>query len=283
MAKLRFKTESTAKLSRDAEKHLQDALRNTNITERQNRLLALVALFQAAQLTYSLAMQGKNSMSGLASQDLTALLQASLVINEQAPATLFSLDRFGSTENLHIGLRSLEGALIQPYQATRPRLPTPRQYGETFRYAMALMQLEKKVYKKSAFVQRITGEQANIQQRLNFFDHNVQHPAILASLASLYIDTAGQLTPRLAVRGKPEYLKHQPTIDMIRACLFSGLQAAHFWRQLGGNRWQLIFGRRAMLDDLRQLANIRYQSQQVLDQQTAPQALVTPDPFKQNP
>jgi high frequency lysogenization protein len=283
MAKLRFNSKTISKNSSDAEQSLQDALRNTNITERQNRLLALVALFQAAQLTYSLATQGKNSMSGLASQDFAALLQASLVINDQAPSTLFSLDRFGSTENLHIGLRSLEGALIQPYQATRSRLPTPRQYGETFRYAMALMQLEKKVYKKSAFVQRITGEQANIYQRLNFFDHNVQHPAILASLASLYIDTAGQLTPRLAVRGKPEYLKHQPTIDTIRACLFSGLQAAHFWRQLGGNRWQLIFGRRAMLDDLRQLANIRYQSQQVLDQQVSAQAPALPNPFKKNP
>lgn len=247
----------------EIQQHLNDALTNSGITERQNRLLALVALFQAAQLTYSLATQGKNTLTGLSNQSFSALLQASLQIHDQQPNSLFSFDLYGNVENLHIGLRSLEGALIQPYQNTRSRLPLPRQYGETLRYAMALMQLEKKVYKKPAFAQRITGEQANIEQRLNFFDHNVQHPAILASLASLYIDTAGQLTPRLSVRGKPEYLKNQPTIDAIRACLFSGLQAAHFWRQLGGNRWQLVFGRKAMLEDLRQLAKVRYQSSPV--------------------
>lgn len=243
--------------------HLDNALTSSGLTERQNRLLALVALFQAAQLTYSLATEGKSTLTGLSNQSFTALLQAGLKIHDQQPASLFSLDLYGNMENLHIGLRSLEGALIQPYQNTRSRLPLPRQYGETFRYAMALMQLEKKVYKKPAFAQRISGEQANIAQRLNFFDHNVQHPAILASLASLYIDTAGQLTPRLSVRGKPEYLKSQPTIDAIRACLFSGIQAAHYWRQLGGNRFQLVFSRKAMLEDLRQLARIRYQASPV--------------------
>ncbi|XID75950.1 lysogenization protein HflD [Alkanindiges sp. WGS2144] len=239
---------------------LNDALTNSSISERQNRLLAVVALFQAAQLTYLLAAQGKNALQGISAQALVSLLDASLTIKADASASLFSLDVFGGLEHLQIGFRSLEGSLAQPYQNTRSRMPMPRQYSESFRYAMALIQLEKKVYKKPVFVQQITSEQANIQQRLNFFDHNMQHPAILASLANLYVNTAGQLTPRLSVRGKPEYLKQQATIDAIRACLFSGLQAAHFWRQLGGTRWQLIFGRKAMLEDLRYLASLRYQN-----------------------
>ncbi len=242
------------------EQHLNDALTNSGITERQNRLLALVALFQAAQLTYLLAAQGKNAVSGADTISFSVLLKSSLDIQAQQPKSLFSLDTYHNINDLHLGLRSFETALSKPYQSTRSPMPLPRQYSETFRYAMALIKLEKKLYKKAGLVQRIEGEQRNIAQRLAFFDQNIQHPAILAALAGLYVDTAGQLTPRLAVRGKPEHLKNQAVIDAIRASLFSGLQAAHFWRQLGGNRWQLIFGRKHMLEDLRHLAKLRYQS-----------------------
>lgn len=245
----------------ELQQRLDDSLLTTGLSKRQNRLMALVALFQASQLTYLLATQGKNSLTGDNNAAYLVINQAALTIQNTLTTSLLSLDHYQSLDQLEIGLRSLEGALIQPYQNTRARLPLPRQYGETFRYAMALIQLEKKVYKKPAFIQRIENEQKNIKQRLQFFDNNIQHPAIVASLATLYIDTAGQLTPRLAVRGKPDYLKHQPTIDAIRACLFAGLQAAHLWRQLGGGRFQLIFGRKAMLEDLRQLAKMRYQTQ----------------------
>lgn len=250
-----------AKTKTKLQEQLSIRLKQAGISERQNRLLAMVALFQAAQLTYLLANQGKNTLNGYNNESYQIINQAALNIQNNDTSSLFSLDHFQGLDQLQLGLRSLEGALIQPYQNTKSRLPMPRQYGETFRYAMALLQLEKKVYKKPSFIQRIESEQANIKQRLHFFDNNIQHPSIVASLATLYVDTAGQLTPRLSIRGKPDYLKHQPTIDAIRATLFAGLQAAHLWRQLGGNRWQLIFGRKQMLDDLRQLAKVRYQSQ----------------------
>lgn len=246
-------------LDESLQQHLNDALTNSGMSERQNRLLALVALFQAAQLTYLLAAHGKKAVGGAEAISYSVLLKASLNIQTQQPQSLFSLDTYESMHSLHLGLHSFETALSKPYQTTRSPMPLPRQFSEALRYAMSLIKLEKKLYKKAGFIQRIDGEQKNIQQRLAFFDQNIQHPAILAALAGLYVDTAGQLTPRLAVRGKPEYLKDQATIDAIRACLFAGLQAAHFWRQLGGTRWQLIFGRKHMLEDLRHLAKLRYQ------------------------
>ena len=243
----------------DLDHSLSDALMKSGLSARQNRLLALVALFQAAQLTHLLAAQGKAAVSGVDASSFSVLLKSSLIIQTQQPNSLFSLDVYPNINDLHLGLRTFETALSKPYQSTRSPMPLPRQYSETFRYAMALIKLEKKLYKNPAFVQRIDGEKRTIEQRLKFFDQNIQHPAIMAALASLYVDTAGQLTPRLAVRGKPEFLKNQAVIDAIRACLFSGLQAAHFWRQLGGTRWQLIFGRKNMLEDLRLLAKLRYQ------------------------
>ena len=249
-----------ADLDESLQQHLKDALTNCSMSERQNRLLALVALFQAAQLTYMLAAQGKKAVSGADAISLSVLLKASLKIQTQQPKSLFSLDMYENMHCLHVGLSCFETALSKPYQTTRSPMPMPRQFSEALRYAMALIKLEKKLYKDPALIQRIEGEQRHIQQRLNFFDHNIQHTAILAAFAGLYVNTAGQLTPRLPVRGKPEFLKDQATIDAVRACLFSGLQAAHFWRQLGGTRWQLIFGRKHMLEDLRLLAKLRYQS-----------------------
>ena len=147
---------------------------------------------------------------------------------------------------------------MQPYQQSKPRLPAPAPYAEALRYAIALLHIERKVYRKASFVEKIAEQQKNLQQRLNFFDHNVQHSAILASTANLYVETAGTLKSRLNVRGKPDVLKNQANIDRIRSCLFAGMQAAHLWRELGGNRLQLIFGRHGMLEDIRSIAKMQY-------------------------
>lgn len=240
---------------------LETSLQQSQLNLRQNRLLALAAVFQAAHLTYLLATQGKSTLNGLSGVALNRLLSASCEIHPQKMNSLATLDFYESINELQIGLRAFEGALTQPFQQNKSRLPNPTPYGETFRYATALLHIERKVYAKADFVEKIHQHQHTLKNRLAFFDQNQQHPAILASIASLYIDTAGSLKSRLNVRGKPEYLKEQANVDRIRACLFAGIQAAHLWRQLGGNRWQLVFGRRAMLEDIQFFAQFNYQQQ----------------------
>ena len=68
-----------------------------------------------------------------------------------------------------------------------------------------------------------------------FFDNNYLHPSILANLAQTYVDTAGQINPRILVRGNAEAFKDTQHTNRIRASLFTGLQMAHLWRQLGGS------------------------------------------------
>lgn len=239
---------------------LEISLQQSQLTIKQNRLLALAAVFQAAQLTYLLANQGKSALNGLTGTAFNRLLVACYEIHPQQLNSLATLDFYHSVNDLYIGLKSFEGSLTQPFQQnTRSRVPQPTPYGEAFRYAMALLHIERKIYRQHHFVEKITQHQGNLKNRLAFFDQNQQHPAILASTANLYIETAGSLKSRLNVRGKPEYLKDQSNVDRIRACLFAGIQAAHLWRQLGGNRWQLIFMRRAMLEDIQSLAKNHYQ------------------------
>jgi len=46
------------------------------------------------------------------------------------------------------------------------------------------------------------------------------------------------------VNGEQGYLATPLIAAKVRAGLLAGVRSAVLWRQLGGNRWQLLFGRR---------------------------------------
>ena len=72
-------------------------------------------------------------------------------------------------------------------------------------------------------------------------------------IAELYSQTISNLTPRIVVNGKPAYLQNERTVNWIRTLLFSGLRSAVLWRQLGGGRFSLVFGRKRILSEAREL------------------------------
>lgn len=79
-----------------------------------------------------------------------------------------------------------------------------------------------------------------------------QHSALLdadllAALASLYAENVSTLEPRILVRGNPLYLKNNANQDRVRALLLAGIRSAILWQQLGGTRWQILFGRTRLL------------------------------------
>ncbi len=96
-------------------------------------------------------------------------------------------------------------------------------------------------------------------RQLSFFDNNYLHPSIIANLAQTYIETAGSINPRIMVRGNAEAFKDTAHTNRIRATLFTGLQMAHLWRQLGGSSWGMIFSKRKLLQDIQDLARLQYQ------------------------
>jgi high frequency lysogenization protein len=79
-------------------------------------------------------------------------------------------------------------------------------------------------------------------QRLDHFP--MLHENILAQLADIYAETVSTLQPRIMVQGEPLHLQNQDNINLIRALLLAGIRAALLWRQCGGSRRQLLFGRR---------------------------------------
>ena len=70
---------------------------------------------------------------------------------------------------------------------------------------------------------------------------------------ALTVDLSGAEIDRIVVNGKPQYLQVDRTVNWIRTLLFAGLRSAVLWRQLGGGRFSLMFGRKKMLEQAQTL------------------------------
>lgn len=215
-----------------------------SFTVSQQRTLALAAVFQAAKLVHLLATQGATALL-IHGESYDYLLSESL--SDQAVE-----QRFQRVATLRLGLSSLERCLVQPYQ-TVPETKQLRK-NQILLYATSLLLIERKVFGRSELAQQISKQLPTLRHRLQFFAGDLRHNALLAGMASLYLDTAGSLNMRLNVRGQQSELTNSANIDRIRACLLTGLQAAHTWHALGGRRWRFVLGRRQVMLDLRELA-----------------------------
>jgi high frequency lysogenization protein len=72
-------------------------------------------------------------------------------------------------------------------------------------------------------------------------------------IAGLYTRTISTLSPRIVINGRPQHLQVDRTVNWIRTLLFAGLRSAVLWRQMGGGRFSLMFGRKKMLEQAQTL------------------------------
>ena len=231
-----------------------------SLNVRQNRALALAGVFQATQLTHMTAITGQQSIGETGNFYFEQLIKASLNIRPALNTSSQTLDFFNQLGDIALGLKTLESSINQPFSTTpKSKIPKMPSAKLPMSYAMALLQLEKKVYGNPEYVAIIEKSQQKILRQLSFFDNNYMHPSIIANLAQAYVDTAGQINPRILVRGNAESFKDPNHTNRIRASLFTGLQLAHLWRQLGGSSWNMIFSKRKLLQDIQTLARLQYQ------------------------
>ena len=55
------------------------------------------------------------------------------------------------------------------------------------------------------------------------------------------------------VSGRPQYLKNERTVNWVRTLLLAGLRSAMLWNQLGGGRFELMFGRKKIMQEAESL------------------------------
>ena len=190
----------------------------------RNQVVALSGLFQATQLVKQLAWEGHAELHAL----------------EQSLRSVFIRDADNADGvypgGQNFGLRVLRGQLGGDPQSRDV---------EVTRYTASLLHLERKLARRNDMLTLI-GERITAAGEL-LSEHPVTHRSVVAQLAGIYQDTISTLSPRVMVNGEHAHLSNEEIAAQIRALLLAGIRAAILWRQCGGSRWRLLYGRSALM------------------------------------
>lgn len=147
---------------------------------------------------------------------------------------------YGGAENLTMGLRRLVEQLEAPKSL------------EATRYLATLLQVERRVMKRRDRLGEIVDGLGRVRQQAEYFG-DPMHSSVLGGLAELYSRTVSEIGPRILVQGNRAFLEDEQNAATLRAILFGCVRAATLWREHGGGRLQLIFGRRRIARTARDL------------------------------
>ncbi|BAP46119.1 high frequency lysogenization protein HflD [Pseudomonas sp. 21LCFQ02] len=200
------------------------------MTPIQEQLTALGGVFQTAVLVDRIAKTGQVSEA-----ELGCMLGSLLVLDPKDTLEVYG----GSDQYLREGLRALASALERD-PGTLQREP--------LRYALSMLGLERQLAKRNDMLEVIGRRLPQIQSQVEHF--GITHENVIAASGALYQDTLSTLRQRIQVQGDMRNLQQPSNASKIRALLLAGIRSARLWRQVGGHRWQLVFSRRKLLNEL---------------------------------
>ena len=198
----------------------------------RDRCIALAGLFQSVRLVQQTASGERRDTVA------TAACLGSIFNTDPASA----IEVYGDVAALRPGLETLLAQMGSDNKQRDMQLTG---------YAIALLHLERKLNRQAEMLRELGDGIGNISAQSAHLDPS--DPAVIAALAELYSRTISTLQPRIMVKGEQSILSGTESRNMIRALLLGGMRAAVLWRQCGGNRVQLLFRRKALLRDCRQL------------------------------
>ena len=198
----------------------------------KERTMALAGIFQATELVRQAANHG--TWSGYAADTCLGSL---LAIEADTVDEIY-----GSAASLRLGAETLVSVL-----------QGDRRYMESLGYAVSIMQLETNFRKKQQMQAHVGSELMTISDYDDGTEIHEIKDIQAKKIAALYTKTISTLSPRIVVNGRPQYLQVDRTVCWIRTLLFAGLRSAVLWRQLGGGRFNLMFGRKKMLEQAQTL------------------------------
>jgi len=198
----------------------------------KERIMALAGVFQATELVRQAANHG--TWSGYAAD---ACLDSLLAIEADTVEEIYT-----SADRLRLGAKTLISVL-----------QGDRAYMESLAYAVSIMQLENNFRKQTKMQAHIGSELLSIAAIEEEMEEHEIKDLQAHQIAALYTETISTLSPRIVINGRPQHLQVDRTVNWIRTLLFAGLRSAVLWRQLGGGRFNLMFGRKKMLEQAQTL------------------------------
>ena len=190
-----------------------------------NITLALAGVFQAAALVEQLAKTGY-----LPTDPYRTSIESLFALNPDSTEAVF-----GNRGNLALGLKVM-GDLLQQQRS--------REHSHALRYVLGILHLQKKLGKQGDMLEIIASRLKQAQQQAEHFSST--HDNVIANLADIYTDTISTFRFRIQVMGDYNYLQQSRIANQVRALLFAGVRAATLWRQVGGNRIQVVLQRRRL-------------------------------------
>lgn len=198
----------------------------------KERTLALAGIFQATELVRQAANHG--TWSGYAA---SSCLHSLFQLEADSIAEIY-----GGIARMKLGV-----------ETTLAVLQGDSRYTESLRYAVGLLQIEKKFRRSRKFQETVGSRLEDIASEGIELEQHEREDLQAHEISKLYTDTVSKLTPRIIVSGRPQYLKSERTVDWVRTLLMAGLRSATLWNQLGGGRFELMFGRKKIIREAESL------------------------------
>ncbi|PSU51480.1 lysogenization regulator HflD [Photobacterium frigidiphilum] len=190
-----------------------------------DRTIAFASICQAVKLVQLVAQNGNCDR-----EILEACLNSITVTN---PSN--TLEIYGNESNLRLGLETLSQEIDSS--------PTG---SEITRYLVSVMALERKLSGRRDSMGQLGDRIDVIIRQKDHFD--LLDDQMVSNIASIYLDIISPLGPRIQVTGAPAHLQQQQVQHKVRALLLAAVRGAVLWRQVGGKRRHLIFGRKQMVE-----------------------------------
>lgn len=201
----------------------------------RDKTIALAGVYQAAAFAHELAQSGAVSRRDCFAGSLESLF----VVNPDSTMAVFNHD----LNRLAFGLRTL----IKSFNKDKD-------YLNIIKYVLTLLNLQSKFVSQDAMVKQV---QHGIQQAGHLGSLDEHEAAMIEILAATYSKTISQLQPRVIIAGQPYHLKNKEVTEKIRAILLAGIRSAVLWKQVGGSHLQLLFKRKAYIQQAEQLLKER--------------------------
>jgi high frequency lysogenization protein len=198
---------------------------DSNFSKEQEKTIALAGILQSCYLVDRIAQTGQCDQA-----TLTVLMESVL---QTDPAS--TLDVYKDLTHLKEGL-ALLNQLLNTGSQTR---------SHTVRYALAIMHLQRKLNKRSDFLQEISKRLSSAQVQVQHF--GAAHENVIFNLAGIYSDTVSTFAMRIQVAGHAQHLQVDLNAAKIRALFLAAIRSSMLWRQLGGHRWQFIVNKRKLV------------------------------------
>ncbi|AIN47342.1 high frequency lysogenization protein HflD [Candidatus Palibaumannia cicadellinicola] len=196
--------------------------------------LALAGVCQSALLVQQLAHHSKCD-----EHPFRILLHSLLDLKPTSVRAVYS----DALVNLKIGLETLQKILNISVGEERG--------AELARYTLGLMVLERKLNRNRSAQNKLCRYIGALEPQLLHCD--ILSETIVSAIAHIYVDVISPLGLRIQVTGVPAILQNSQIKDKVRAVLLAGIRSAVLWQQVGGGRLQLMFSRRRLCAQTKQL------------------------------